>query len=115
MEYEAVMKQFKLNVLRLLLSEIPESREISAVILTISNSFDVGIHSDIYEPIGFQLGVMIDTTELYVLILVCVTLTRPWFKIMGMQESKNYCAKYLPKLAIDEDGIGHAVETCLSK
>ena len=32
--------------------------------------FTVGMHSDVYELIWFKLSVMIDTTELYILILV---------------------------------------------
>ena len=38
-------------------------------------NFSVGIHSDIYESIWFKLGLMTDTVELYILILVLLTLT----------------------------------------
>ena len=33
------------------------------------------MHSDVYESIWFKLDMMIDTTELYILITVYVTLT----------------------------------------
>ena len=32
--------------------------------------FSTGIHLDIYEPSSFKLAMMIDTIELYILILV---------------------------------------------
>ena len=28
-------------------------------------SFDVGLHSGVYEPVSFKLGVIVDTTILY--------------------------------------------------
>ena len=54
--------------------------------------------------------ILIDTTELYILILVYVILTLN--QALGIQESKNFCASYLPKLQMDLDGKLHAVETC---
>ena len=53
---------------------------------------------------------MIDITELYIFILVYVTLTL--IQGHGMQESKNFCANYLLKLSMDLDEIWRAVETC---
>ena len=38
-------------------------------------NFDIGLHSDIYRPISFKLGMMIETTKLYILISVYMTLT----------------------------------------
>ena len=46
-----------------------ETREMTPVLLC-KNNFSVGMHSDIYELIWFKCGVMIDTIELYILILV---------------------------------------------
>ena len=55
---------------------------------------------------------MIDTTELYILILNYVTLT----VIQGHEDAReeNCCANYLPKLSMDLDGIWLAVEICWS-
>ena len=47
-----------------------ESCKISAVLLTGSKNFGTDMSSVIYEPIWFILYVMLDTTELYVLILI---------------------------------------------
>ena len=35
----------------------------------------------------------------------------PWFKVTWMQERRNFCGCYLPKLWMDVDGILHAAET----
>ena len=51
------------------------SREIAAVLLTSSKTIIIGMHSNIYEPNHSKLGSMIDSTELYILKLVQVTLT----------------------------------------
>ena len=51
------------------------TREITAVLWTVSKTFQVGMLSDVYEWIWLQLGVMIDTVVLYMLILVWLTLT----------------------------------------
>ena len=53
---------------------------------------------------------VIEITELYILILVYVTLTL--CQGHGMQESKNCCANYLPKLGMDLDGLWRDVENC---
>ena len=47
-----VLKQFKLNIL-ILFMRFTESREITAVLLTATKNFYVGIHSGIYESIKF--------------------------------------------------------------
>ena len=50
MKFDAVMKQFKLNTLRVLLSKILfEKREITAVFQTASIDFNVGMQSNVYE------------------------------------------------------------------
>ena len=38
-------------------------------------SFNVGLHSNIYKPISFKHRTMIETTKLYILTLVYMTLT----------------------------------------
>ena len=50
---------------------IKRERKINQII----TSFNVCIHLYIFEPIWFKLYTMIDTTELYILIIVCVLLT----------------------------------------
>ena len=68
----------------------------TAVLRTTPKNVNVNVHLDIYEPIWFKLGMVIDSAILYILILVPVKLTL--LKVTGMQESKNLCASYLPKL-----------------
>ena len=90
-ELDAVLKLFKKNILILqnwMLSwsyssrtswyyfwvRFNEKRETAAVLLTASENWNVGIHSDIYELIWCRLGAIVDTIELYSLILLCMTL-----------------------------------------
>ena len=93
MKYDMVIMQSKLNILRKVLSEICGIRGINAVLLAVSKLCAAGIRSDIYEPFWFKLGVMTDTTELYILILIYNTLTL--YKVKGMQKSKTCFANYL--------------------
>ena len=43
---------------------------------TFPRNFHVGLYSDIYRPISFKLGMMIETTKFYILISVWMTLTQ---------------------------------------
>ena len=52
------------------LSKIERNKGITAVLLTVSKYFNVGMHSDIYWSVWYKLGMMIDTTALCILILV---------------------------------------------
>ena len=47
------------------------------------------MHSDIYEPICFRLGMMIDTNEPYILMLVYVTLTLTLTLIQDNRNARN--------------------------
>ena len=47
-----------------------ETREISDVLVTVSKTFNVGKHSEVYQSIPFKAGIMIDDIELCILILV---------------------------------------------
>ena len=40
-----------------------------------SQSFSAGMHLDFYETVCLKLAMIVDTTKLYILILVFVTLT----------------------------------------
>ena len=62
-----------------------ESRGINAVLLAVSKLCAADIRSDIYGPFWFKLGMMTDTTELYILILIYVTLTL----IQGQGDAKK--------------------------
>ena len=58
-----------------------------------------------------QFGAMIGCSELYILILVWLTLTL----IQGdrsTRKQKNFCASYLTKLSTDLDWIWYTVGTC---
>ena len=50
------------------------TREMTALLLTASKNFNVGMHSDVYEMICFKVGMVVDTIKHYILKLVCVTL-----------------------------------------
>ena len=71
MKFDVVLKQCKLNSLNTYLN--------GKLYLIKGNNllfyFKVDMHSDVYELIWFQFGMMIDTTELHILILVYRTLT----------------------------------------
>ena len=73
-----------------------DRREIPAVLLTVLN---VGMHSDIYEPICFKLGVMIDL--LNSTFWFKTKWSWCWIKVTGMRDSKNFCANYLTKFSIN--------------
>ena len=47
MKFDVVMEQFKLNMLRLLLSKIYETRVMTAVLQTTSKNFNIGMHTDV--------------------------------------------------------------------
>ena len=67
---------------------------------------------DIYEPIWSKLGTMIDTTKLYILILVEGAMVL----IQGHKGARKQrlCANCLTKFSTDLDGIGYVVETSCS-
>ena len=44
--------------------------EITAVLQTVSKTFDIGMQSDVYTWISFKFGMIIDTIVLHILILV---------------------------------------------
>ena len=49
--------------------------EITAIFLIFKLAFSVAMHSDVYPPVLFTLGMLVDTAELYILILILVTST----------------------------------------
>ena len=51
-----------------------ESRKMTAGLLTVSKSFCDSMHSNVYEQCLFKLGMMKDTSEHYILILVYAAL-----------------------------------------
>ena len=90
----------------------PEYQEKTAVLLTAPKNFNVGMHSDIYEPAWFKHDLMRDTSDLYILILVHINLTL----IPGHRDAReqNLLCQLSPEVF---NGFGwdwHAVETCWS-
>ena len=69
------------------------------------------MHSGIWEPISFKLCMMILLNSTFWYLSVW---PRAWFKVMGMQERKNFCANCSPQFWMDLNGIEYAAETCLS-
>ena len=74
-KFDLVLKQFKLNIVILFLSEMYWNKKKTAVLFTGSKNFNVGMHSDVYELIWFRFSMITDTIVLYILILVRITLT----------------------------------------
>ena len=71
--------------------------------LTEPENFNV-VHSDVYEPVSFKLSIVTDNIELYMLILLEMTLSQ------GERGSIIFSANYLTKLLIDLDWIWCAVD-----
>ena len=75
MKFNMVLKQLKLNTLMFFfLARVNEAREITSVLLTVYKKPQTFMNS-FGSNLVFKLGMMIDTTELCILILVYVTLT----------------------------------------
>ena len=70
MRFDMMLKQFKLNIPILFWVGFSETRQISAVLLTASINFNIGMLSDVCGLIWFKHGMMIDTIVVYILILV---------------------------------------------
>ena len=69
-----------------------------------------GLYSDIYSLISFKLGVMIETTELYILISVWMTLT--FIQGCTSIRNQNFDVHFLVNLGIDFDEIQSVTTTC---
>ena len=88
-----------------------ETREITAILCTAPQKFNVGMHSDIYATVWSKDGLMVEANaaiELCILTLIWLTLTL----IKGHSVSKNCCANYLTKSFMGLCRNWHAVETC---
>ena len=75
MNFDVVMKQLKLNILRLLLSRMYWNKGNNCCLLTTFNKKSVGMHSDIYKWIWIKFGMIIDVVALCIVILIWLTLT----------------------------------------
>ena len=87
-----------------------KSREIIGVLLNDSKkkkkSCTAGVHSVVCETIWFKLGVMKDSIDLYIFVLVTVNLTF----IQGHRDARDLkllcqLSPYLAKFLVDLDGI----------
>ena len=75
------------------------------------------MHSDFYEAIGFKLGMLIDTIELYILIHVFVTLniiqgSRSASNNNKRNKRKGEGGNYPTKFSIDLGGNWYIADTC---
>ena len=68
------------------------------------------MHSNVYESIGFKVGIMIDTITLCIFMPVYLTLTFTYG--LGGERKRNMCTHFLIKFSIGLDGIWHLVEVC---
>ena len=70
-----------------------EPKDRTAVLLTVSKNFSIGMHSNFYELVWFKLNMMVNRIILYIFVLVLVTLN------FMVWESKhvwtNYHTKFL--------------------
>ena len=65
-----MLKEFKLKIWILFLSEILWNNGNNCCLLIVSKNFNVDLHADVFQLIYFQVGMMIDSIEFYILILV---------------------------------------------
>ena len=88
MKWDVVLKQFMLNILIRFLSEIycikinkwcftdsvqkKQKQKTTTTTTTTKQHFNTGVPSDVQGPTCFILGIMIDTTELYIFFKVLV-------------------------------------------
>ena len=75
----------------------------------VKQNFNIGLHSDIYRPVSFKLSMMVETTKLYILIYVWLTMTF----IQGHDCTRNqklWCP--FSKLSINLDEIQCFATTC---
>ena len=123
-----MMVKFKLNILRLLLSESYLNKgnnccftdckktEFWACIRLFMNQFDsilVWYYSFFYESVWFSLGIVIDTIVLYSLILVYLTLVLIQSKTFTKRSArKQKLQQYLTKFSINLNEIWCTDETC---
>ena len=74
MKFDVVVKQSKLNILRLLLSKSFGNKEnnccFTDCVQKTKSFLNTVMHSDIYELVLFKHSMMMDTIVLYILILV---------------------------------------------
>ena len=63
-------------------------------------NYDVGLYSNIYLPLSFKLGLMIETTMLCILISVWKTLTFPQGQ-SSIKNKKSFDVHFLAYLIID--------------
>ena len=70
--FDMVLKLFKLNILILFSSEVLQNEGNNYWLH--KKKCSIGMHLDIYESICFELDKMIDTIELYIFILIYLTL-----------------------------------------
>ena len=69
----------------------------------VRKTFNVGLYSDICRPVSFKLGLMTETTQLYILFKsVWMTWT---FKVTAVWEIKIFGVHFVTNLIIDLDEI----------
>ena len=67
------------------------------VVVVVVFKCNVGLHSDIYRPISFKLGMMVEITGLYILISVWMTLTffQGHSRIRNQKPPRTFSRKFL--------------------
>ena len=103
-----VLKPFKLNILILTLSESLGSSGNNCYFTDSVWNFNVGLHSDIIKFIWRKCGMVIATTDLCALILVCMTLTL--IQSSRCARKQNFCVS---DVLMDFDENKYVFWTCL--
>ena len=79
------------------------SMAVTAVLLTAAGNINVGTYVNIYKLVWFKLGMVIDTIDFNIFILVIVTL----ILIQGLRRQdsykQNFCPYFLTKFSVDLD------------
>ena len=96
---------FKLNALNMLSSE---TQEMTAVLLS---QLHIVRHSSVYEPVWFKLALMIGTIELFIIVVLSVSLTLTLLQSLRDVRQKKQ-KKYLTKFSVALDEIWYTAESC---
>ena len=78
---------------------------------TNKQNFYVGLYSDVYRPISFKLGLIIETTKLYILVSALMSLTST--QVTVVLEMKDFGINFLANSSIDLNEIQYGATACL--
>ena len=80
------------------------------IVISLQNTVSAGLYSDSYRPVSFKLGVMVETTKLYILISVWMTLI--FIHGFSLWETKNFGVHFLTNFMVGLDENQFVATTC---